>query len=193
MEQLMAHDQPEQPPGFVLFKRRPVLRWRPPKEQQEIISLKKQQEDYPDFAADFAILKDDLMPAYRELSNKAARGQNQFHLEQLVLIIGGALVTILGAIQVTLLAVFHASTWPGVVEAMLAIILASVAQYTRVSNAQERYFVSRRQAEVLKGEYFLFLGRFPPYDDAQRQQHLRDRVDEVRYLKPTITSRGQAK
>jgi hypothetical protein len=171
--------QPRKPSeGFALFKRFPRLRWQPPEKPQQIISLADQAR-YPAFAEDFAVLEQELMPAYRILSNEAARGQNQFHLEQVTLILGGALVTALGALQVTLAALFHASLWPGVAEAVLAAVLAGVAQYTRISKAQRRYFGSRRQAEALRGEYFLFLGHLPPYDSEQRQQRLREQVYKI--------------
>jgi hypothetical protein len=163
------------PTGLILFKRLPYLRWRP-KEGEQIIPPKA-QADYPAFAEDFERLEQELMPHFRELDNEALRTQNQFRLEQVALIFGGALATTLGTIQ----AVLADAIWPGIVEAVLAAMLAAIALRTQALKAQERYFTNRLKAETLRGEYFLFLGRVGSYaDDDYRIQQLIRRVADVK-------------
>ena len=85
------------PTGLVLFKRRPYLRWRPKEGEQTVPS--EAQAGYPSFADDFKWLERELMPHLRELDNEALRAQNQSRLEQVVLIFGGALAIVLGAVK----------------------------------------------------------------------------------------------
>jgi len=186
MEQPQALKKPEdkkakdtKPKRLELFQRWPKLRWQPSSKPQHVISP-DDKEEYSTFTSDFAILEEHLMPAYRQLSDEAAQGQNQFHLEQVILILGGVLVTTLGAIQVTLAAVTHNSMWPGLAEAVIAAILAAYAQVTQTTKSQEGYFSSRLKTETLRSEYFLFLGRLKPYEnDQSRKDRLIMRVKEV--------------
>ncbi|HLV98997.1 MAG TPA: DUF4231 domain-containing protein [Ktedonobacterales bacterium] len=180
-EQLQASKKPErkQQKGLALFQRWPKLRWQALGKPQQVLSPEVQNQ-FSTFASDFGLLEDHLLPSYRELSNEAAKGQNQFHLEQVILILGGVAVTTLGAIQVTLAAVTHNSLWPGLIEAVVAAILAGFAQVTQTTKSQESYFSNRLKTETLRGEYFLFLGRLKPYDDEQsRKDRLIMRVREV--------------
>ena len=83
-----------------MFKRLPSLRWHPPRDQ-EIVSMEVQKQS-PLFADDFKTLDDELMPYFRELDAEALRVQNQFRLDQVTLIFGAALATILGAVHASL-------------------------------------------------------------------------------------------
>ncbi len=167
---------------FPLFKRFPRLRWRPDAKPQQIINEIIEpgfQARYPALIADFDLLERHLMPDFRRLDNEALRRQNQFRRDQVILLLGGVAVTTLGAFQVTLAAT-HSSYWVGLAEAVVAALLASVAQLARASNAQQRYFSSRLKAETLRSEYFFFLRRIRFYKDEQtREQHLRQRVYEI--------------
>ncbi len=163
---------------FVLFKRWPVLRWQAG-QKAEIIEPEDQTR-YSAFADDFKVLEQEVMEEFRDLDTKAQRGQNQFRLEQVILILGGVLVTALGAGQVTFAAILHNSLAPGLAEAVLAAALAGFARYAGSSKSQETYFSNRLKAEALRGEYFRFLGRLDLYADGEpRQQHLRQRVVEI--------------
>lgn len=167
---------------FPLFKRFPRLRL-PPNIDQELIPRDAQEEyqkKYPDFAKDFAVLEGTLMQDFRVYDRDAARAQNQFHRQQVILILGGVLVTLLGAIQVTLTALTHTSLGAGLAEAVVAAILAGVAQFALTSKAQQRYFSSRLKAEALRAEYFFYLGHLCPYDDQNRQERLRRRLAAIK-------------
>ncbi len=163
---------------MILFKRFPKLIWRPQWTPQ--ILEPKDQANYPAFAADFAVLETELMNEFRTLDNEAQRAQNAFRREQVILILGGALVTALGALQVTVAALELNNLGPGLAEAVLAAVLAGVANYARTAKSQEHYFGTRLKAEALRGEYFRFLGRVGRYADEQhRKQHLQRRVVEI--------------
>jgi hypothetical protein len=162
---------------ITLFKRFPKLRWRAGDPYPPI--SKKAQADYPALQDDFAILDQELLPIFIKFDQQALKNQNRYWLSQVVLIFGGALATILGALQ----AVLSNTPWPGIVEAVLAFTLTAVAGIGRDLHFQSSYFQSRVIAEVLRGEYFQFLGRLAPYDDDDedaRLQRLRDRVQEIK-------------
>ena len=159
---------------MVLFKRLPQLRWKPP-EDQEIIPLEAQKQ-CPELAADFKTLAEELMPHFRELDANALRLQNEFRLEQVLLIFGGTLATILGALHASLGAV-----WCGIIESVLAAALSAIAMRAKATRAQQRYFTDRLKAEKLRAEYFLFLSRVGNYaDDSARLRQLIRRVAEIR-------------
>lgn len=150
---------------MALFKRLPSLRWSAPRDQQIVPA--EAQTQTPAFSGDFKTLEDELMPHFRELDAEALRVQNQFRLQQVTLIFGGAVATILGAL--------HASfgTGPavgaGIIESVLAAALSAVALRAQGTQAQKRYFSDRLKAEKLRTEYFLFLGRVGAYADEQER------------------------
>jgi hypothetical protein len=132
---------------------------------------------YSDLAGDFDVLDKQLMPYFWELDAEALRAQNQFRLEQIIIILGTALATILGAIQ----SARANDKWPGIIEAALAGVLAVVILSSRTLKTHESYFTNRLKAERLRGEYFLFLGRAEPYsNDDDRVPNLIRRVADIR-------------
>ena len=157
-----------------LFKRLPKL-FGQLKSDETIVPL-AMQASASAFGEDFAILERVLMPHFHNADNAAMRAQNQFRGAQVLLIFGGMLATILGAVQVALGDV----AWPGALETVLALALAMIAQRARYQKAQEHYLSSRLKAETLRSEYFLFLGRVGRYaDDQLRVQQLGDRVARI--------------
>jgi len=157
-----------------LFKRLPMLRWRP-RENEQIVQPETQNQ-FPDLKSDFDILEHELMPSFRNLDNEALRGQNLFRLQQVILIAGGVITTTLGAVQAAL----TKEVWPGVAEAVVAGFLTSVSYIARQFNEQKDYFSNRLKAETLRGEYFLFLGRLGKYaNDDDRVQSLIRRVADI--------------
>ncbi|GAC1376776.1 MAG: hypothetical protein NVS2B12_35180 [Ktedonobacteraceae bacterium] len=157
-----------------LFKRLPSIRWRP-RPEEPFISLEEQSK-YPDLIDDFVLLNDELMPHFYDLDRRALQSQNQFWLEQLFLLVGSALATILGAIQIATIA----STLPGVLETVITILLAAITYRVRAFNAQKNYFTNRLAAETLRSEYYLFLGRVDSYANEQsRHRNLISRVNQI--------------
>src|SRR6516225_4611901 len=126
-----------------MFKRLPSLRWHPPRDQQ-IVSMEAQKQS-PLFADDFKTLDDELMPYFRELDAEALRVQNQFRLDQVTLIFGAALATILGAVHASLRGA--PSVWAGIIQSVLAAALSAVAICLKGTQAQELYITDLPKAE----------------------------------------------
>lgn len=157
-----------------LFKRRPKLFWRPGK-PDSVISQEVQIR-YPALEDDFKTLERVLVPVFQKIDEQALKFQNQFRLWQVLLILGGALATILGALQAT----FSTAIWLGIIEGVLGIALATVTATVRQLQFQEKYFHLRLKAEALRREYFLFLGHVMPYDkDESRAKRLAIWVEQI--------------
>lgn len=157
-----------------LFRRWPSVRWRPGPDDQ--IIPPGVQADFPEFADDFRVLERELLPQFRALDNEASRRQNQFRLDQVALIFGGAAAAILGAIQVA----FPTSAWPGTAEFLVAGGLSAIAFRQRALRPRERYSANRLKAEALRREYFMFLGRVGPFaSDVERTRNLIRRVGQI--------------
>jgi len=139
----------------------------------------------PALAEDFDVLDRELLPDFYELDEAALRAQNTFRLGQLFVIVGGAAATALGAVQAAL---GGGVTEIGIAEAIVAGTLAAAVAYVRGREAQREYFTTRLKAERLRGEYFLFLGRVPPYDLDhwdERLRRLRNQVNTIEAEEPT--------
>jgi hypothetical protein len=95
-----------------VFKRFPSLRMRP---ADALIVSPELRASCPALEDDFAVLDRELLPRFQELDRTALQAQNQFRLEQVVLILGGVLAVLLGALQGAL----RDAAWPGVVEALV--------------------------------------------------------------------------
>jgi hypothetical protein len=138
----------------------------------------------PALAEDIDLLDRELLPEFHDLDERALRAQNAFRLAQLFVIVGGAAATVLGAVQA---ASGGGETAIGVAEALVAGVLAATVAHLRATQPQKEYFTSRLKAERLRGEYFIFLARLPPYDaedEAERLRRLRARVDAVAAADP---------
>jgi hypothetical protein len=162
---------------------RPRLFWRAG-ERSPLVSDELRAAS-PALAGDFDVLDRELLPDFYELDEDALRAQNTFRLGQLLVIVGGAAATALGTVQAAL---GGGIVEIGIAEALLAGTLAAAVAYVRGRQAQREYFTTRLKAERLRGEYFLFLGRVPPYDldeEAERLRRLREQVRTIEAEEPT--------
>ncbi len=141
----------------------------------------------PQYAADFQILDEHLLPVFLELDAEALRAQNDFRMEQLILIGGGLVATVLGALHMafglgtaadagTGLPVTGAWAWAG---AVVSAVVATVTARARDLRNQDVYRTSRLKAELLRGEFYLFLGRVGDYGKPARVGSLVRRVAEI--------------
>jgi hypothetical protein len=168
-------------PAFVAL--RPRLFWRAG--VREPLVSAKLRDASPALVKNFDVLEKELLPAFYVFDEAALRAQNSFRLGQLFVIVGGAAATALGAVQAAL---GGGVAEIGVAEALVAGTLGATVAYVRARQAQREYFTTRLKAERLRGEYFLFLGRVPPYDlddDAERLRRLREQVSKVEAEEPT--------
>jgi Protein of unknown function (DUF4231) len=154
------------------LKRFPSLRTRP---AEGLIVPPELRARCPALEEDFAVLDRELLPRFQELDRAALQAQNQFRLEQVLLILGGVLAVVLGALQGAL----RGAAWPGVAEALVGGLLAVVGVRTRELRAQRRYLTSRVKAERLRGEYFRYLGRVGEYAGADRAKRLAWQVASI--------------
>jgi hypothetical protein len=151
--------------------------WGAP-EQYPIVPV-GEQERFPNLQHEFELLRDDVGEAFLDLDRAALAGQNRFRLINLLLIVGAAAATALGAVQA---AAQGGKFWLGIAEAILAGLLAPLAISARSGRAHRAYFTNRLKAERLRGEYFVFLVRAGEYhglDEKRRVDVLRERVAAI--------------
>jgi hypothetical protein len=162
--------------------RLPRLRWRPG--ARDPLVGPDARAAAPALEPDFEVLDAELLPTFHELDECALRAQNDFRIGQLLVVVGGAAATALGAVQAAL---GGGVTEIGIAEALVAGALAAVVAYVRGQQAQKEYFTGRLKAERLRGEYFFFLGRVTPYDiddDEERRLRLHRRVAQIEVEEP---------
>lgn len=152
----------------------PRLRWRA-RPRYPLVSP-KDRAAAPALADDLDVLDRELLPDFYELDAAALQAQNTFRLGQVIVILGGAAATALGAAQTAL--------GGGVIEIAIAEALVSGAltgavAYVRSRQVHQEYFTARLKAERLRSEFFVFLGRLAPYRDEDRLARLRERVAQV--------------
>ncbi|HXR66324.1 MAG TPA: DUF4231 domain-containing protein [Ktedonobacteraceae bacterium] len=155
-----------------LFKQRP--RFRPL--SKEPAPLVKDTGKYPALAADFKILDDVLVPSYHKHDREAIKLQNAHWWTYVILIVGGAIATILGILQLAI-----SVEGIGIAGAIIAAFLGCATLALNSFHYQERYMNSRLAAEELRGEYFLFLGRLGQYGEKsqERIEALKERVSAI--------------
>lgn len=159
-----------------LLRRFPRFGYRPP---ERPILASGAGAEMGSLAGDLAVLEEQLVPHFRALDREALRAQNGFRLAQTLLIGGGLLATVLGAVQ----AVGDDLVWPGLAEAGVLVVLGAVLYVARELRFQQVYIDSRLRAERLREEFFLYLARSGEYDvgaDGELERVLRRRVHEIR-------------
>lgn len=162
----------------------PRLRWRPGDTYPLVNPELRQRAG--GLESEFEVLDRELLPTFKELDRTALRSQNYFRLGQLLLIVGGLLATALGALQTALGA---GVVWIAIVGAVVSGGLSGIVFYMRGRNLQRDYFSARLKAELLRGEYFVFLGRVDPYtaqEPEERERELRQRVAEIESAESTV-------
>lgn len=161
------------PRSIALFKRLPRL--RPLQELSDTLITDEERAKYPALTADLAILDEELMPSFRTFDREALRLQNAHWWTYVILIVGGAIATILGILQFAL----ENITGPGIAGALVAAFLGSTTLALNAFHYQARYMNNRLAAEELRSEYFLFLGQMGNYAGPERMNHLRQRVRTI--------------
>lgn len=139
----------------------------------------EETERYRPLAPDIQVLRAELFEEFRTLDTTALRRQNGFRLGQFLMIIGGLIATLLGALQAAL----PDSHWPGIAEAGLVLALALLFLANGQLNLKQDYLDQRLKAERLRAECFFFLARVGGYstlDDAGSRELLRQRVNLIK-------------
>lgn len=132
-----------------LLRRFPKLR---ASSESEPVIPKKARDDYPgrgaypQLAHDFEVLDREVAPAFTEYDAAALRDQNRYRRQQVIIILGAALVTGLGGLQ----AVFPHQRWPGLLLGALGIALSVTAGVAKDRAALDGYLSARIKAERLR-------------------------------------------
>lgn len=157
-----------------LFKRFP--NFHPLSDEKQHIIKPADRSSYPAFTEDFITLDAELMTQFRQLDNEAQRRQNWYRWMYIILVLGGALTTILLILQIAFISISGFD----LAGAVLAAILGTATTISRSFKHHEHYLNARLAAERLRGEYFLFLGHLEAYaDDQHRVLNLRSRVNDI--------------
>lgn len=160
-----------------LFKRFPKVRWVKP--AQERIVPNDKRGPYGSLDEDLAIGDELVEPGYLDYDGRALEAQNTFRRGQVTLICLGLLVTILGAVQAAL---DGGVLWLGIVQAVFAGLAGWRAQALKRKTTMRDYFTLRKKAELLRGEYFLAVGKVGEYAELDldaRKDLVRQRVAAI--------------
>ena len=130
---------------------------------------------YPALAADLAIVDRVIGPAFAELDRKSLRDQNKYRLQQIIILIGSAVVTALGGVQAAL----SDQKWPGIVLGALGVILPLASRMMKEQKVMDGYLNARVQAERLRALHFEFVADLPPYAGPDRVNRLEKAVAAV--------------
>jgi Protein of unknown function (DUF4231) len=154
--------------------------WRPdpakPWPDDWLVLPQDAAERYPQLESDFQLWRDELEQPFRRLDHDAQLLQQQFWRQQVTLILGGLLATVLGAVQAA-----NGGGNRGVAAAQAALtgLLTGLTALVRGRRAQQGYLTARLKAERIKSEFFLFLARVGAYAGADRNQRLRQQVEDI--------------
>lgn len=130
---------------------------------------------FPELESDLEVLQRELVPSFDELDHAALRSQHGFRLAQLLLIAGGLIATVLGAVQAAL----SGSRWAGIAETVLLAALGGLFKFSGDLNFKQDYLDQRLKAERMRAECFFYLARAGPYsnlDPAELPSELQHRV-----------------
>jgi hypothetical protein len=129
-------------------------------------------EDYPALADDIELANRVVGPAYLSSDRTATILLNQFRRQQVSLLIGSAVVSGLGGLQ----AVFPEERWPGILLALLGLVLATIGKASNEMPRLEAALAGRLKCDRLQSEALRFIMRIKPYDKDGRERVLKRRV-----------------
>lgn len=144
---------------------------RSPKSSSPVIPP-EDRAAYPSLADDFALLDRVVAPVFYRSDEAALRYQNRYRRQQVVILLGSAVVSTLGGLQ----AIFPDQRWAGVLLTVLGIVLAASSRAAGELATLTNYLTERVKAERLRALYFRFLSRTGTYADSQRDAAVRRAV-----------------
>jgi len=164
--------------ALALLKRFPRL--RAPSVSYPVIPVEPQddypgRDAFPELAQDFTVLDREVVPAFTGYDKTALRDQNRYRRQQVLVILGSALVAGLGGLQ----AVFPHQRWPGIVLAVLGLALASTSAFAKERASLDSYLKARVRAERLRALHFEYLSGTGQYAGPGRETALRHAVAAI--------------
>ena len=151
---------------------------RAPAVSQPVIQ-DKDRAPYPSLAPDFEVLDRLVAPAFAGADLAALRQQNRYRRQQVLILLGSAALSGLGGLQ----ALFADQRWPGLLLAVLGVLLAATGRAARELDDLKGYLDARVKAERLRGLHFLFLSRTGKYANTDREANLQRAVVAIRFGK----------
>jgi hypothetical protein len=130
---------------------------------------------YPALAADLAVIDREVRPAFEHCDRAALRSQHLYRRQQVLILLGSAMVVGLGGLQAAL----PDHRWPGVALAMLGTALGLMSRSARDRDRLDEYLSERVKAERLRSQCFRYLSRTGRYASADRDVALRRAVVAV--------------
>jgi hypothetical protein len=156
-----------------LLSRRPRL--RDPSSSYPVLPASV-RDDYPALAEDVDVVEQLITPEFARYDLRALRDQNRYRRQQVVLLLGAAVVTALGGIQAAL----SDARWPGTALAVVGVLLATSSRWAGEQESLDGYLAARGRAERLRALYFRYLSRTGPFAGPDRVTALRRAVLAVR-------------
>jgi hypothetical protein len=163
--------------GPALLRRFPLVPYRLPPDYPFVSD--EQRAAAPLLEAELTRLDRELVPRFRTLDHEALVAQHRYRFGSVLLIIGSAVATALGAVQT---ARGGGVLGIGVAEAIVGALVAGAVVYMRGRRFEQTYLTKRLQAERLKSQYYLYLARAGSYaveDDAARAKLLARALDRI--------------
>ena len=127
---------------------------------------------YPELADDIAFLDTEVGPTFLDSDRVALEKQNRYRLQQVVVLLGSALLTGLGGLQ----ALYPDQQWPGLLVVTLGIVLTGMSQMAGELKTLDAFLTERVKAERLRAMYFRYLSRTGRYAGGDRVRVLRHAV-----------------
>lgn len=127
---------------------------------------------YPALHGDFAVLDEVVGPSFAMADRAALIEQNRYRLFQVLILFGSAVLSGSAALQ----GVFPDQRWPGIVSAVLGLLLATVGQTAGELGTLTEFQTSRMKAERLRALHFQFLSRAGRFGGPDRDTALRRAV-----------------
>jgi hypothetical protein len=160
--------------------KRPALLVRFPSLRQRVTShpilARDAAADYPELAEDIEEANRLVAAAFEEADRAALVHQNRYRRQQVVIILGTALLSGLGGLQ----AVLPDERWPGAVLIVLGLALTFVGRTAGELGTFETFLDERVKAERLRSAYFRYLSRTGLYKRADRTSQLRRAVVAIK-------------
>jgi hypothetical protein len=127
---------------------------------------------YPALQADLAVLDEVVGRSFAEADRAALVEQNRHRLFQVLILFGAAVLSGAAALQ----GVFPDQRWPGILAAVLGLLLATLGQIAGELGTLAEFQSSRMKAERLRALHFQFLSRAGRYGGPDRDTALRRAV-----------------
>jgi hypothetical protein len=135
----------------------------------------KFRKAYPALAADLRLLDEVVGPEFHKADRAALLHQHRYRRQQVLILIGSALLTGLGGLQ----AVVPGQRWPGLLLFVLGWAVAWISKTAGELTPLDDFLTERTKAERFRSMYFRYLSRTGRYDVPDPETVLRRAAHSV--------------